>query len=722
MNMKRLLMTSFVLILIVLISYSQSPSTFKHPGIMVTQAQLDFIKAQVQANSASPLVAGYNKLASESKGSTDYTANPYQDVEVIASGIGPAEAAFRNDAHAMYIHAMKWAITGNTANRDKAIQIGDAWAVKFRTLYSNDGHPQQPTLEGSWACPIWCAAGEILKYANNGSSGWNSTNFNSFINRILDYVNGSIASADNWYVSKYLSLMSAGVFLNNSSIYNQGYNGIAGRIDAIGTDGKMLELDQDFVHSQYNLIGLTQAAEIAFNQDDSGLFTRSNNRLKVGAEAYVKNLMGTGVKDWISTSSWARHSSPYEALLARYTGLGQSMPNVQNYVVNYGNRVEDGCEDHFIGWMTCTHGQIGTVAPPVTGNLAADKPVTASSEPQPENPASAAVDNNTDTRWSASVYPQWIEVDLGSVQSIGKTELVCYGDRAYQFKVEVKTSSTGSYTQVVYRTANTTAGTVTSPITDNFGSIDARFVKLTVTGCSGYTGTWASISEFRVFAGSSSTFTTTIQAENYTQMQGVELETTSDTGGGQDVGHIDPTDWMIYPAVNIPVAGTYTIEYRVASLNGGGTLRFEEAGGATQYASLTIPNTGGWQNWTTIKHTVDLTSGSHSFGINAVAGGWNFNWLTITQGLKSAKINAMSSSSKADITIWPNPSSDRIFIKGLSDLVNELEIIDIHGKTVVKARQVNLNEGFAISNLPIGTYFAKVVSGEIVSILKFMKK
>lgn len=136
-------------------------------------------------------------------------------------------------------------------------------------------------------------------------------------------------------------------------------------------------------------------------------------------------------------------------------------------------------------------------------NLALNKTVVYSSQPQPENPASAAVDGNTSTRWSASVYPQWIEVDLGAAYNISKTELVCYGDRAYKFKVEAKPSSTGAYTQIVNRTSNTTPGTIAAPIVDNFAAISARFVKLTVTGCTGYTGTWASIIEFRVFGNAS---------------------------------------------------------------------------------------------------------------------------------------------------------------------------------------------------------------------------
>ncbi len=137
--------------------------------------------------------------------------------------------------------------------------------------------------------------------------------------------------------------------------------------------------------------------------------------------------------------------------------------------------------------------------PPALVNLALNKSVTVSSAPQPENPAAAAVDGDVNTRWSASVYPQWLEVDLGAVYNISKTEVVCLNDRAYQFTIQSKTTSGGSYTQIVNRTANTQGGSAAAPITDNFGPVQARYVRITVTGAADYTGTWASIAELRVF-------------------------------------------------------------------------------------------------------------------------------------------------------------------------------------------------------------------------------
>lgn len=122
----------------------------------------------------------------------------------------------------------------------------------------------------------------------------------------------------------------------------------------------------------------------------------------------------------------------------------------------------------------------------------------------------------------------------------------------------------------------------------------------------------------------------TIQAENFLVMNGVQIENTTDAGGGTNVGYLDAGDWMSYPSVNIPATGDYVVEYRIASLNGGGNLNFEEAGGSPVYGAINLPSTGGWQNWTTVKHTVRLTAGAHKFGIKVNNGGWNLNWFRIT--------------------------------------------------------------------------------------------
>ncbi|WP_281558463.1 cellulase family glycosylhydrolase [Thalassomonas sp. RHCl1] len=119
-----------------------------------------------------------------------------------------------------------------------------------------------------------------------------------------------------------------------------------------------------------------------------------------------------------------------------------------------------------------------------------------------------------------------------------------------------------------------------------------------------------------------------IEAEDYIAMAGVQTESTTDTGGGLNIGYIDPGDWMTY-RVNVSTSGTYKVSYRVSSYDGG-QLQFEKAGGAVAYGVMDVPATGGWQNWQTVSHTVTLTAGEQELAIASLAGAWNINWFELS--------------------------------------------------------------------------------------------
>lgn len=139
------------------------------------------------------------------------------------------------------------------------------------------------------------------------------------------------------------------------------------------------------------------------------------------------------------------------------------------------------------------------------------------------------------------------------------------------------------------------------------------------------------VSSLEVSAAGGSSFSTLVQAEAYSAMSGVSTEATTDTDGGSNVGYIETADWMAYNGITFPATGTYKLEYRVASPSGGGKLSVDLNAGATVLGMVDIPSTGGWQNWTTVSHTVSVTAGTYNVGIYAQAGGWNFNWFRITR-------------------------------------------------------------------------------------------
>jgi hypothetical protein len=187
-----------------------------------------------------------------------------------------------------------------------------------------------------------------------------------------------------------------------------------------------------------------------------------------------------------------------------------------------------------------------------------------------------------------------------------------------------------------------------------------------------------------------------IQAENYNNMAGIQTEACTDEGGGLNVGYIDATDWMAYYNINFPVTGTYKVEYRVASLSGGGTVSCDLNAGAIQLGSVSIPSTGGWQNWTTVSQNVTVTAGTYNFGVYAQAGGWNLNWVRITP-LSTARtaantemVNSLIDNSVQNgkaLTIYPNPVQQQLnIVSGESLSGGMIRIYDITGKQVVTAR------------------------------------
>jgi hypothetical protein len=117
-----------------------------------------------------------------------------------------------------------------------------------------------------------------------------------------------------------------------------------------------------------------------------------------------------------------------------------------------------------------------------------------------------------------------------------------------------------------------------------------------------------------------------IEAESYKTMSGIQTENCSE--GTLNVGWIDAGDWLDYP-VKVVTAGNYKVEYRVADLYATGVITLMLDG--TALGDMAVPNTTGWQKWTTVSHTVPLTAGDHTLRIHAKSSPWNLNWFQLTK-------------------------------------------------------------------------------------------
>ncbi|MEQ9052684.1 MAG: carbohydrate-binding protein, partial [Marinoscillum sp.] len=210
-------------------------------------------------------------------------------------------------------------------------------------------------------------------------------------------------------------------------------------------------------------------------------------------------------------------------------------------------------------------------------------------------------------------------------------------------------------------------------------------------------------------------------AENWTVQSGTQTEACSE--GGQNVGWIDTNDWMVWD-VNPPASGAYTVEYRVSSPNGSGMIQLEKAGGSPVYGTRSVPNTGGWQNWTTVSHTISLSGGQQQIAIKALVGGWNINWLKITSaggGRVATETAKPEPNEKITLSLFPNPTSSLLNIRGLQGS-GSYQIYDLSGRVVLQGSLSN-EEGLSVvdvSALKAGSYF--LVESLSHTKMRFIKK
>jgi hypothetical protein len=303
--------------------------------------------------------------------------------------------------------------------------------------------------------------------------------------------------------------------------------------------------------------------------------------------------------------------------------------------------------DYVAVWQN--NGTTTTTPPPTTPSgggvlLSQGHPALASSTENANFPASNAFDGSTATRWSSAFSdPQWIRVDLGSPQTINR--VVLNWEAAYSSAYQVQTSNDGNSWNTIFSTTTGNGG-----IDDLAVSGSGRFVRMNGTA----RGTqWGhSLWEFQVYGPGTAPTTpppttpppttpagtrdaySTIQAESFNAQSGVGVETTTDTGGGQNIGFLANGDWAQYNNVNFGSTSPVDFITRVASGAAGGVsglveVRIDNVNNAP-IGSFAVGNTGGWQSWTTVPANVTPVTGIHTVFLRFTSGQpaefVNVNW------------------------------------------------------------------------------------------------
>jgi hypothetical protein len=116
----------------------------------------------------------------------------------------------------------------------------------------------------------------------------------------------------------------------------------------------------------------------------------------------------------------------------------------------------------------------------------------------------------------------------------------------------------------------------------------------------------------------------------YRPDEGVDIQPAGDEDGGFAVGFMKPGEWLEY-TINISLGWQYDFGFRVASLKRGGSFHVEVDG--RHRASVSVPDTGGWQKWDNVSASFGINAGRHVVRLLMESPGdlgyvMNLNWFT----------------------------------------------------------------------------------------------
>ena len=360
-----------------------APTTFTHPGVLVSKAQLDFVRQEVNAG-AEPWKSAYNQMMSSSYASLTRTPTPFSTVEC-----GPysnPDIGCDNetkDAIAAYTQALAWYITGDSAHATKAIEIMDAWSA---TITGHTG--SNAMLQTAWAGSVWARAAEIIRYLY--TPGWpNAARFKTMLRNVYlpEVINGDPDPNGNWELVMTEAAQAIAVDLDDRTSYDKAVSIFEGRVPAyvyLTSDGALpkypprsdidtptelktywnnptsyvqglsQETCRDFAHTGYAIASIAHVAETSRIQGEN-LYPEVQDRLQQMLEFHTAyENAGTWPTDICPSMSTTDHLGPvtevaYNALKFRQ---GIPLPETEEYTAN--NRPQ-GTEGHFIAWETLTH-------------------------------------------------------------------------------------------------------------------------------------------------------------------------------------------------------------------------------------------------------------------------------------------------------------------------------------------------------------------------------
>lgn len=217
-----------------------------------------------------------------------------------------------------------------------------------------------------------------------------------------------------------------------------------------------------------------------------------------------------------------------------------------------------------------------------------------------------------------------------------------------------------------------------------------------------------------------------VEAENFIDMYGVQTQTTTDVGGGLNVGYIDKYDNMDY-GVRVAKTGTYNVNYRLASASTSTTapafkLMNGVATNSTTLSSVTVAVTGGWQVWNTQSATFNLTAGDQILRLFITASGFNLNYIEFIDPNNTAVANVNAELGDIDISQSVDQMKFDLSAIANQSKISTFSIYSITGLTVLNQQLSSSTTKITVdkNQLPRGVYLAKCTTSNGSNVKKFM--
>ncbi|WP_283135480.1 alginate lyase family protein [Rhizohabitans arisaemae] len=359
-----------------------APSTFKHPGVLVSGAQLDFVRQKVKAG-AEPWTSAFDAMRRSGLASLAYRAKPRAVVEC-GSGSNPNLGCTdeRNDALAAYTHALMWSITKDARHARKAAEIMDAWSAVIRD-HTNGNAP----LQTGWAGASWARAAELIRHTSTVWPAARSARFGAMLRRVYlpEIENGAPDKNGNWELIMMDAVIGIAVFLEDRARFDKAVQIWRGRVPAYVylksdgvtpksppnsrwntperlvrywqgqstyVDGLAQETCRDFGHSGWGLAAMAHVAETAHHQGID-LYSEVRGRLDKAFGFHTRYENGTAVPDWLCGGRVQLGlGAVTEVAYNHYAGrLGMNMPQTKRFT----EAARPAGPSHFLAWETLTH-------------------------------------------------------------------------------------------------------------------------------------------------------------------------------------------------------------------------------------------------------------------------------------------------------------------------------------------------------------------------------